>query len=476
MSDPITLHPAAKQMMARLDGWQNVLTGLGDANRDKRLATSFGYATILSSNELDQLYHGDDVIARICDRPADEMTRQGIRLQHDGEPEDGKAIMQALDDLEAMERVAEAVAWARLHGGSIILLGAEDGGSPAMPLREDQIRTFDWLTVLDRWEVQVRSHYVRRDAKKYGLPEFYSITSSVVGTDGLPYGTIVHESRILRFDGVRTSRRERIRNAGWARGVVERIYPVVRDFAAAYGGMAHLLQDFSQAVFTIKGLANMIAQDQDELVLRRLALLDMARSVARAVPIDEGENLERKATPVAGLPELLDRMGERLSVATDMPVSILMGRAPAGLSATGESDIRLWYDKLKSEQQTMLRRPLNRIVKLTMLAKAGPTKGAELDNWSIAFNPLWQQDETEMVAMRKAQAEADAINIGQGVLHPEEVRQSRFGGDCWSPETQLDPKYDEMDALLDAPPPPEPGADVLETPEDEDPIPLGTGE
>ncbi len=434
-----------------MDGWSNVLTGLGDRNRDKRLVTEFGTPTILTVTQLDNLYHGDDVIARVVDKPADEMTRQWVRLQHDGDPEQGKKIMQALDDLEVQQKMAEALAWARLHGGSVMLLGAEDGGLPSMPLREDKVRKFEWITVLDRWEIEVASYYSNRAAPKYGDPELYKLTSStVIGPDGMPFGALVHESRVIRFDGVRTSRREKQKNSGWARSVVERVYPVVRDFAAAYGGMSHLMQDFSQAVFKIKGLSAMISQDKDDVVLRRLALLDMARSVARAIPIDEGEEFERKSTPVAGLPELLDRMGERLSVATEMPVTILMGRAPAGLNATGKSDIRIWYDKLKSDQIAMLRRPMNRIIKLVQMSQSGATGGVEMDNWSCEFNPLWQQDEKEMVDMRKAQAETDAIYIGQGVLDPNEVRQSRFSGDCWSPETQLDEKYDDMDRALDS--------------------------
>jgi uncharacterized protein len=449
-------YAASLETPRRLDGWANVMTGLGDSNRDKRLSTTFGSAFRMGVGELDELYHGDDVVARICDRPADEMTRQGIRLQHDDGPEIGKAVMQKVDDIEAMSKIAEAITWARLHGGSIILLGAEDGGTPDKPLREDAVRTFDWMTVMDRWDIQVDKYYSDPRAPKYGEPEFYRLQSSnIVGATGMPFGTRVHESRVLRFDGVRTGKRERHRNMGWARSVIERVYPVVRDFAASFGGMAHLLQDFAQAVFQIKGLANMLASDQDELVMRRLALLDMSRSVARAVPIDEDESLERKATPVAGLPELLDRMGERLSVATDMPVSILMGRSPAGLNATGKSDIRIWYDKLKAEQEAMLRRPLTKVLRLTMLAKRGPTNGREPANWSFVFNPLWQMDEAETVKVRRDMAETDRIYIAEQVLSPSEVRSSRFQGDVWSMETQLDPAFDDPDALRPEPVEPE---------------------
>jgi hypothetical protein len=50
----------------RLDGWFNVLTGLG-TSRDKPAAGAFATVLTLSPQALEDLYHGDELIARICD-------------------------------------------------------------------------------------------------------------------------------------------------------------------------------------------------------------------------------------------------------------------------------------------------------------------------------------------------------------------------------------------------------------------------
>jgi uncharacterized protein len=440
--------PRPPERKRRMDGWANLLTGLGDVNRDKRVSATVGDRAFLQATELNEMYHGDDIIARICDRPAEEMTRQWFRLNQDLDAELGKAVMQCLDDLELQEKLADAVTWARLYGGSVMLLGVEDGGAPSEPVNIDRIQSFDWVTVLDRYDIQIAQLYGDQRKPKFGEPELYQIQANLIGGGGMPFGEYIHESRVVRFDGVRTGMRERVRNNGWCCSIIERVYPVVRDFSSAFGGMSHLLQDFSQAVFTIKGLGNMLLQDEDALVLRRLALLDMSRSVARAIPLDEGETFERKATPVAGLPELLDRMGERLSAATDMPMTILMGRSPAGMNSTGESDMRIWYDRMQGEQGRTIRRPLNRIIQYAMRAKKGPTRGREPANWSIAFNPLWQMDEGRQAELRAKQAATDHIYVTDGVVDPREIRQSRFGGDVWSPDTVLDPAFDDLDARL----------------------------
>ena len=52
-----------------------------------------------------------------------------------------------------------------------------------------------------------------------------------------------------------------------------------------------------------------------------------------------------------------------------------MGQAPAGLNATGDSEIRWFYDRVAARQRRELQPALKRLVKLLFLSKRGPTKG-----------------------------------------------------------------------------------------------------
>jgi phage-related protein (TIGR01555 family) len=432
----------------RVDGWNNLLTGLGVPGRDKRLLTAYRASVGMGQAELEALFHGDDLVATVCGLPAEEMTREWIELTTPGDDEEGKtdpelarAVTQHLEVVGAQGAMAEGITWARLYGGSIVLLGADDGQDPTTPLREDAIRSLDWLTVLDRWDLTIVRRYEDPRGRRFGEPELYRINSTLTDTRGVALGDEVHASRVLRFDGAQTSRRRRRQNGGWCDSVIDRVYEVLRDFNAGFGGASALLADFAQAVFKIKDLAQMLSHDEDDLVRQRLELLDYARSSCRAVPLDaESEDFSRQVTPIAGLPELLDRMMLRLSAATRMPVTLLMGRAPAGLNATGESDIRTWYDHVAAQQERELRPRLERLIRLVMLAKTGPTRGREPQNWSFAFRPLWQLPEGEVAQVRKTQAETDAIYLDRGVLRPGEVASSRWGGDKWSMETVLDPE------------------------------------
>lgn len=64
----------------KLDSWKNILTGLG-TSRDKVTHTEFSSGPDLSDQTLEQLYHNDDIAARVCDLVPDEMLRQGFDIQ-----------------------------------------------------------------------------------------------------------------------------------------------------------------------------------------------------------------------------------------------------------------------------------------------------------------------------------------------------------------------------------------------------------
>jgi hypothetical protein len=248
----------------------------------------------------------------------------------------------------------------------------------------------------------------------------------------------IHETRLVIFQGLEVVKGQVVAHVGWGDSIFNRIYKVMRDFIMAHEAAATLLGDFSQAIYKIKGLAELIARNQDEAVVARARLVDMMRSTIRAILIDSEEDFERKSTDVSGLPDVLDRLALLVAAACDMPVTVLMGQQPAGLNATGESDIRNWYDHLAGEQEDKIRDGLEKITRCIFKAGDGPTGGEEPESWSVKFLPLWTMTDAEQADLRSKVATADAAYVTAGVLLPEEVAESRFGGDEWSMETQLD--------------------------------------
>ena len=430
-------------VFSRFDDWVSSMTGLG-TSRDKRTSNVFGTSSRLTQDyqTLDEMYHGNDLVRKIIDIYAEEQTSEWIdlKIQDDDGKETSTEVLQDLRDLNAQELTSDAITWARLFGGSMMLLGVKDGQKTKEPLNMDRIKSLDWIRVLDRWSVTPISWYEAIDDVaewKIGKPKVYTITDEA--------GNIkeIHESRMIRFDGPRTSKQKWRENGKWNDSALEAAYETIRDFDSGWRGVSTTMQDFSQAVYSIKGLANLLASDNEDLVLKRLAQLDQCRSYARAVPIDaDGEAFTRNGATVTGLPDLIDRAMMRLSAGVDIPVTRLFGRSAAGMNSTGASEEKDFQKKVKSLQNTKLRPRLEYLIEIIFAAKDGPTGGQIPAMWSIEFNDLYKESAKESAETRKLVAETDAIYLASGAISPQEIRDSRFGGDSYSAETVLDPDVD----------------------------------
>ncbi len=438
----------------RADGWRNALTGLGDVQRDKRLSMVLELED-LDPAEIDEYVEGSDMAARIVETPAEEMLANGLSVVVEDDPGLGAEVTACLEDLEFTDKLIHAIQDADAYGGAGILLGAVDRSrNLAEPLNPDRLEEIGWLTVLTAPELWPVDWYDDVTAARYGDPKVYEIQpvsyegKVIRGPLAIKDLPLVHESRLLRFKGTRLSRKRTREKRGWGGSVLVRCIHVLRDFEQSWSGAAHLLTDFSQAVMKFKGLTEMLESGNEDLIIKRAALIDMSRSLARCILLDaEDEEFERKATPMSGMPEMLQQFALRLSAAARMPVSKLMGQAPAGLNATGASDIRFWYDYLAARRTKQVLPAITAFLKLIFACKNGPTRGIEPDNWKVEFPPLWQLTELEEADLRLKTAQADALWIANQVVSGPEVAISHFSGVKFNPNITID--VEARQGLLD---------------------------
>jgi phage-related protein (TIGR01555 family) len=396
-----------------LDGWENPYTGFG-TSRDKLTHGFHTWSQTLSDPELDTLFYNDDVASKLVEKRPEEAFRRGFKLVDPDEGGLAEEVYEMGRRLRVEEKFQEAATWGRLWGGALLVIGAEGGGSITSPLDVSKVREVRFLNVVDRRFCHVKSYYADPLAPDYGMPEIYGVS----GLNGVV--SYIHESRVIRFDGTPVDIRKRRELSGWTHSVLQRPYDVMRTFATAFQAAGVLTADASQAVFTMKGLFDMIASGEKDRLQQRMQLVDMSRSAARAILLDsDGERFERVKTEFTGLPEMLDRMMMRLASSVDMPVTILMGRSPAGQNATGASDFQHWYDSIGT-QQTKEYTP--KLIRFYNLLARGRLKAPRID-WA----PLYEPSEKERAETEKLQAERDALLIDKGVVIPEQVAIARFG-------------------------------------------------
>lgn len=446
--------PRRDAAAARVDGWLSLTTGHG-TSRDR--ATSFVMvANRLPYEHAREIYRGDGIAARAVNLLPAAMLRKGIGLavqSQDGV--DGQAVQQALldrlDELQFASRAKLALQWSRAFGGSAILLGANDGSPDlSVPLNLDRVVSLDWLTVLTCRELQPWAWYDDPRHPKYGEPSVYNIVATIPTSGGSMQR--VHESRLLRFDGVKLTREEERANLGWGDSVLVRLHAALRDFGAAWAGAAHLLSEYGQGVLTIPGLLEMTkSKDASETLSARLLNFEMLRSTVRAAVLDggaegvPGETFTRLQTPLAGVADMFDRFDKRIASIAGVPVSLLTGESLSGLNASGGVNAGWWDDDVAAAREDLLRPPANRVTKILFRCKSGPTRGVEPESWRVVFPPLRELTAKEKADIRLADAQADALHIQATVLDPAEVAVKAYGGAEYSSDRTID--LDTRDAL-----------------------------
>lgn len=420
-----------KNEAMKRDGWGNLFTGMGIMNKDKRLSTQFFRDSTLTENALSSIYRFNGLGRRIIDLPVNEMIREWFEIE--GDP-DG-LILQALDSISAKENIKKMLTWAKLFGGSVGVILCDDGQELAMPLSINTLRRVAGINVFDRHRISWNQNDLYSDPKlaKYNTPEFYTIRS-LAGTESFR----VHETRTIRIDGSILTDSEISKNNGWYDSELQVVYESLRSIGSIYSNTEIITEDFVLGVLSIEGLSSIIATGNTKVIQDYLSILDMSRHAINTMLLDVNEKYEKKASSVAGLAEVIDRFILMISATTGIPATLLMGQAPAGLNATGDADIRNWYDKIASMQEEKLGNSIRKLIELIQLSKEGPTKGKLLEKWSIKWNPLWQLTQKEEAELRRIMAETDRIYIESGVLSESEVAESRFGGNKWSMETVLD--------------------------------------
>lgn len=425
-------------------GWTNAVMGYG-TSRDKLMYGYHAASQRIDDEELSSLFYSDDVAAKLVEKRPEEAFRRGYKLLAADETK-AKEVFELGRALDLDAKMQEAWTWGRLYGGALLVIGA--AGSPTSPLDEAKAGDVKYLNVVDRRFCHVKSYYTNPLAPNFGQPEIYTITGGAQGALAVD----IHESRVIRFDGLSVDARKRQDLQGWTYSVLQRPYDVMRTFATAFQAAGVLTADASQAVFTMKGLFEAIASGEKKRLETRMQLLDMSRSSARAVLLDaDGEKFERVRTEFSGLPEMLDRMMMRLASSVDMPVTILMGRSPAGQNATGDSDFKHWYDSIKAQQTKELSPKLLRVFRIL---SRGALKEATIEWCSLA-----EMTDKERAELEKLITDRYCAEIEKGVLYPQEVALARYGkksnGQIVIDEKQRHEELKaEKDLSLNPPPPP----------------------
>jgi phage-related protein (TIGR01555 family) len=472
MTDAATDPQPRPKPLDTLDSWVNPTTGVGGAG-DKSAGFAFvpGTDRFWTSLVLCELYEVDDISARIVDALPEAAFERGWRLEENLPAEQSEAVRDALDQFQVQKQLVRTRKWARLYGGAALYIGSDDGPQDS-PLRYGGRVHF--FQPYERDELQPWLYYDDPLSPKFGEPSHYRLTP--IRNVATAPTVLIHESRLVVMHGVDTTPRKRAQNNGWCSSVLIRPMKAIQQFHAAFAIVLSLLGDANQNVYKWKGLADLLLRGQEPIIEARMRLLDKIRSTVRGIAVDaDEEDFIRSQINVTGMDGLLDKYAIRVSSSAKMPVTVLMGTSPAGMNATGESDLRNWGSQVDVEKRDHFTPGLERCVRVLFRASNGPTGGVEPDTWSVKFPPLFAPTPREEAEIRSINAQTDQVYVDMQVLTPAQIAKARFTGDTEQQTPLVTPEDIQALEGVERPPASFPGAaagDAALDSEDEGQVPL----
>jgi uncharacterized protein len=229
----------------------------------------------------------------------------------------------------------------------------------------------------------------------------------------------VHRSRLLLFVGRPLSNmlQPQFQWAGLSR--TQMASPSVFNWLETRQAVNSLINNFS--VFQLlTDLESTLAPGGNEDLYDRIQIFNDLRNNQNLMVLNrETEELHNISVPLGTLDALQAQAQEHQASISRIPLVKLLGISPHGLNASSEGEIRVFYDHIKSFQESFLRPNLTKVFRFLQIH----LWGAVDPELSFEFQSLWDQDEVQAATIRQIEASTAETLINAGVLAPEEERR-----------------------------------------------------
>ena len=392
-------------------------------------------------------------LIRACiETVADDMTRNWVEFQQEGEDdsEDGEAqerlerLEKAVKRLDLQKAMHRAAAMTGYYGGCLLYLDTgATGPDLKLPLS------------LESWSREARPGFlkgVRVVDPVNCFPGTYNSTDPLRADYYVPkmwwvLGQEVHASRLIRVFANEPPLLFRPSYNFLGIPKAQILWDYVMHFQENRASVNRLMGKFSQLVFKTS-MTDILTGGASDLsgLMARLQIMAQNRSNDGVIAIDkDAEDIIKVETPMSGLTDVPRQSLEFVAAINRTPVVKLLGISPSGFNATGESDLRNYYDYILSQQEAVLRPALQRVLEVLQVSLF-----KEVDRKiGFSFCSLSEDDESAKATTQQMRINNLMALLDRDVISPEEARQILIsdpdsGLDGLDPELPEEAEGDDM--------------------------------
>ena len=395
-------------------------------NNMEGLITSLSQSRFLGYAFLSYLAQ-DAFIRRGVNTRADEMTREWGEIVSENKEETNeekiKLITEDLKKLKAQDNFKTAGQQTGFFGGCLVYIDVRHNENEplseeelATPLYKDGQEDFNMAKLKDMKLVGLRpiepinvapSSYNSIDptAEDFYKPEYYYVL-----------GKKIHASRFLYFaDNIPPQILKPV-YLFFGIPMAQIMFPYVQAFYKSKDVVNNVVLKFSCTCLATE-IDALLASDGQTAVYDRINTIAKYRDNNSVIVLDKNtEAMEQINTPIGGLREILYANLELLPVICGIPTTKFLETSPTGLNATGEFDMRNFYDLINTLQNNIFNEPINKLLNIICY-----TKGFTFEGLYWNWKPLYKLNEREKAEVNRMKAETNNIYVQMGAISNTDV-------------------------------------------------------
>jgi phage-related protein (TIGR01555 family) len=363
------------------------------------------------------LYRNNWMVKKIIDLIAEDMTKAWINITSDITPEAQDAIDKFERNAKVRAKITEGLKWGRLFGGAagLMMIDGMDEDSLMEPLNLDTVMpgSFKGIMIVDRWSGVYPEIDLVDDIgdPEFGEPEFYEISDFARKTS-----YFVHHSHLLLFKGRPLPAWEEMSTQMWGASEVEALYDEIKKRDNTSANIAGLIFRTNINVQKMAGLGQLLGlgdeEAQKDLYAALSAQNELMNNFSTYVMDADDDFQSIQNTTFSGLNDIYESFMMDVCGATDIPMTKLFGRAPAGLSATGEGDLQNYYDVIADKQEAQLRPILEKLLPVMFMSIFGQVP----DDIQFRFNSPRTPNEKDIADLVAKKVEAITSTYTAGLI------------------------------------------------------------
>ena len=143
------------------------------------------------------------------------------------------------------------------------------------------------------------------------------------------------------------------------------------------------------------------------------------KSIINMALLDGDETMDRLTLNLSGVAQVIETFMTWISGAADIPLTRLFGTSAKGMNATGEGDLKNYYNSLRSKQSSQLNPSLSWLDQVLARSAVGHMP----EDFTFEWNPLEQQNDVDIAHGELLRSQKDETYYNMGVVKKSQIQR-----------------------------------------------------